>query len=57
MLREDFLAAAWEGLLDGMKAIAGAERKTANTAENDTFLEIIVDWLVTSKGYWSSYYK
>jgi hypothetical protein len=42
MERDDFLAAAWEGLLEGIKASEGAERRTAMMAEKDTFLDIIL---------------
>jgi hypothetical protein len=38
MEREDFLAS----LLEGAKAAAGVERRTANTAEKDKFRDIIL---------------
>ena len=42
MEREDFVAAECDGLLDGMKAAAGAARRVAKMAEKDTFLDIIL---------------
>jgi hypothetical protein len=43
MEREDFVAAECDGLLDGMKAAAGAARRVAKMAEKDTFLDIILE--------------
>jgi len=42
MEREDFLAAEWEGLLEGMKATTDPERNSAITAAYDDFPNIIV---------------
>ncbi len=42
MERDDFLVAAWDGLLEGMKATAGDARSTAIIAEKETFFDIII---------------